>query len=111
MESSWGEWTCSKLRVSGFTVGGFDCQGEGGMIFENNTEAYTLPCEKQIASESCMYDAGNPEPELCDNLKGRGGGERGSRGRRHVDACGRFTLMYGGGHPSIVIILQLKLIN
>lgn len=75
MESSWGEWTCSKLRVSGFTVGGFDCQGEGGMIFENNTEAYTLPCEKQIASESCMYDAGNPEPELCDNLKGRGGGE------------------------------------
>ena len=62
-------------------MGGFDCQGEGGMIFENNTEAYTLPYEKQTASESWMYDAGNPKPELCDNLKGRGGGEGTSRGR------------------------------
>ena len=58
-----------------------------------------------------MYDAGNPKPELCDNLQGRGWGEGASRGRRHVDACGRFMLLYGGGHSSIVIILQLKLIN
>ena len=41
-----------------------------------------------------------------DGVGGRGLPEGG-----HVDACGRLMLMYGGGHPSIVIILQLKLVN
>ena len=34
--------------------------GEGGMIWEYNTETYTLSHIKQIASGSLMYDVGNP---------------------------------------------------
>ena len=60
---------------------------ESGMIWENSSETHTLPYVKQIASGSLLYDAGNPKPVLCDNLKecdGEGGGREGSRGRRHM---------------------------
>ena len=57
-------------------------EGEGGIIWENSNETYTLPCAKQIASGSLLYDAGNPKLMLWDNLEewdgaGGGGGGRG----------------------------------
>ena len=48
-------------------------EGEGGMIWENSIEIYTLPYVKQIASGSLMYDAGNPKPVLRDNPEAWGG--------------------------------------
>ena len=47
--------------------------GEGGMIWENRIEAYTLPYVTQKSSGSLMYDAGYPKSVLCDNLEGEGG--------------------------------------
>ena len=41
--------------------------GEGGMIWENSIETYTLPYVKQIASGSLLYDAGNLKPVLYDD--------------------------------------------
>ena len=55
-------------------------EGEGGMIWENSIETYTLPYAKQIASGSLLYDAGNPKLRLWDNLEewhGAGGGSGG----------------------------------
>ena len=43
---------------------------EGGMIWENSIETYTLLCVKQISSASLMYEAGHPKLVLCDNLEG-----------------------------------------
>ena len=48
-------------------------EGEGGMIWENSTETYTLPNVKQIARGSVMCDAGHPKPGLCDHLEGWSG--------------------------------------
>ena len=49
-------------------------EGEGGLIWENSTETYTLPDVKQITSANLMCDAGHPKPVLCDSLMdGRGG--------------------------------------
>ena len=45
-------------------------EGEGGMIWENSTETYTLPHVKQTTSVSSMYEAGHPKPVLWDNLEG-----------------------------------------
>ena len=42
-------------------------EGEGGMIWENSIETYTLPRVKQITSRSLTHDAG---PVLWDNLEG-----------------------------------------
>ena len=42
---------------------------EGGMIWQDSNEMYTLPYVKQIASGSLLCDAGNPKPVLCDNLE------------------------------------------
>ena len=40
-----------------------DSVGEdGGMIWENSIETYTLSYVKQIASGSLMHAAGNPKP-------------------------------------------------
>jgi len=45
-------------------------EGEGGMIWENSIETYTLSYVKQINSASLMYKVGHPKPMLCDNLEG-----------------------------------------
>ena len=45
-------------------------ESEGGMICENSIETYTLPYVKQTAGRNFLYDAGNPNLELCDNLEG-----------------------------------------
>ena len=87
-------------------------KGEGGMIWENSIETYTLPYIKQIASGSLMYDTGNPKPVLWDNLQewGReGGGRGGSKGRGYTYTYGRFMTIYGKNHKNIIIILQLKI--
>ena len=55
-------------------------EGEGGMIWENSIETYTLPYVKQMTSASLMHEAGYPKPVLWDNPEGWGG-ERGGRGQ------------------------------
>ena len=52
-------------------------EGEGGMIWENSIETYTLPYVKEIANGSLLYDAGIPKQVFCDHLEGwegQGGG-------------------------------------
>ena len=43
-------------------------EGEGGIIWENSIEIYTLPHVKSIVNGSMLFDTGNPNPVLCDNL-------------------------------------------
>ena len=45
-------------------------KGEGGVIWDNSMETYTLAYIKQIAGGSLMYDTGNAKLVLCDNLEG-----------------------------------------
>ena len=77
---------------------------EGGMIWENSTETYTLPYIKQIASGRLVHEAGHQKLVLCDNLEGWGGegGRRGVQERRHMCAYGQFVLMYDKTHHIIV---------
>ena len=87
-------------------------EGEGGMIWENSIETYTLLCVKQISSASLMYEAGHPKLVLCDNLEGWGG-EGGGRGvQEGGDTCmPKADLYWCMQKPSQyrkVIILQLK---
>ena len=52
-------------------------KGEGGPNWESGIETYTLLCVKWIASGNLLYDGGNSNLVLCDNLKewdGVGGG-------------------------------------
>ena len=92
-----------KNRLSD-TVG----EGEGGMIWENSMETYTLPYVKYVASGSLMYNAGNPNLVLCDNLEGwrkEGCGRGIQEGGVHMYVYGWFMLMYGKNHHNIVISL------
>ena len=52
-------------------------EGEGGMNWESSIETYTLLYAKQIAGGNFLYDTGNPNLELCDNLEGWDGVEGG----------------------------------
>ena len=45
-------------------------EGESGMIWENSIETYTLPCVKEIANVSLLYDAGNTKLVFCDHREG-----------------------------------------
>ena len=45
-------------------------EGEGGMIWENSIETYTLPHVKQMAGASLMHEAGHPKLMLWDNPEG-----------------------------------------
>ena len=45
-------------------------EGEGGMTWETRTETYTLPYATQTASGNLLYEAGNSNLGLCDNLEG-----------------------------------------
>ena len=42
-------------------------EGEGGRIRESSTDAYTLPCVKEMARGNLLCDAGNTKMMLCDN--------------------------------------------
>ena len=87
----WQLWQLGENRDSENSVG----EGEGGMIWENSIETYTLPYVKQITSASFMCDAGHPKPGLCDNLQGW----RGWRG--HLYSCGWFILVDGKNHHNV----------
>ena len=58
-----------------------------------------------------MYDTGNPNPVLCDNLEEGWGGrwKKGSGGRGHIYACGQLMLLDGGGHLNIVNYPPIKI--
>ena len=64
--------------------------GEGGMIWENSTETYTLLYVKQKTSVSLIYDAGHPNQE---GWGGEGGGKGGSGWRGDMYTYGRFIIM------------------
>ena len=87
-------------------------EGEGGIIWENSIEIYTLPHVKSIVNGSMLFDTGNPNPVLWNNPEGRIGKEGGrgvqDEGDMCIPPCGRLMLMYGKSHHNMVIILQLK---
>ena len=90
-------------------------EGEGGMIWENSTETYTLSYVKQMTRTSLMHEAGHPKLVLWDNPEIEWGGmwEEGSGWGGYMYTCGWFMLMYDKKPSQYckVIILQLKLIN
>ena len=54
-------------------------EGEGKINWESSIETQTLPYVKQRVSGNLLYEAGNSNPVLCDNLEGWDG-VRGGRG-------------------------------
>ena len=52
---------------------------EGKINWESSIETQTLPYVKQRVSGNLLYEAGNSNPVLCDNLEGWDG-VRGGRG-------------------------------
>ena len=51
-------------------------EGEGGMIWENSIETYTLPYVKQMTSVSSMHEAGPPKAGALGQPRGVGWGGR-----------------------------------
>ena len=45
-------------------------EGEGGTNRESSVETYTLPFVKYKGGGNLLYDVGNSDPLLCDNLEG-----------------------------------------
>ena len=65
-------------------------EGEGGG-FAKTAMKYHVTIGKVESQGTLLFDAGNPKPVLCDNLKGGRGREtagRDTRGRRQTRACG-----------------------
>ena len=52
-------------------------------------ETYTLPYAKETASGNLLYDAGNPNLVLCENLEGW----EGVGGRRKVQEGGSYVFL------------------
>ena len=50
-------------------------------------ETYILPYVKQIGSGNLLYEAGNPQAVLCDNLEGRDGVGGGMKVLEGGDVC------------------------
>ena len=79
-------------------------EGEGGMTWENSIKTCILSYVKQIASPGLMHETGRSglvhwdDPEGWD---GEGGG-RGVQDGEHMYTHGRFMLMFGKNHYSIV---------
>ena len=61
-------------------------EGEGVMLWENNTETYIWPQVKQMASPSLMHETGHSKPVHWDNPEGWDG-EGGRRGVQDGDTC------------------------
>ena len=72
-------------------------EGEGGMIWENDTETCILSYVKWITSPGSMHETGCSGLVHWDDPEewyGVGGG-RGVQDGEHVYTCGRFMLIYG----------------
>ena len=72
-------------------------EGEGGMIWENDTETCIISYMKRIASPGSMHDTGCLGLVHWDDPEGwygKGGG-RGVQYGEHVYARAEFTLMCG----------------
>ena len=72
-------------------------EGEGGMIWENDTETCIISYVKRIASPGSMHDTGCSGLVHWDDPEGwygEGGGRRVQDGE-HVYTGGGFMLMYG----------------
>ena len=72
-------------------------EGEGGMIWENDTETCILSCMKRDASPCSMHNTGCLVLVLWDDPEGwygEGGGRRVQDGE-HMYTCGGFILIYG----------------
>ena len=59
-------------------------EGEGGMIWENSADTYTVPHVQEMTGASLVYEARHPKPVLWDSLED-GGGEGGGKGVEDVD--------------------------
>ena len=72
-------------------------EGEGGMIWENSIETYTLSYVKQIASPGLMHDTGCLGLVHWDDSEGWDGegAGRGVLDREHMYTHGGFMSMYG----------------
>ena len=72
-------------------------EGEGGMIWENGTETYTLSYVKWIASPGSMHDIGCSELLHWDVPEGSDGEEGGRRFQdgEHMYIRGGFMSVYG----------------
>ena len=72
-------------------------EGEGGMIWENDTETCIISYKKWIASLGLMQDTGCLGLVQWDDPEGcyAEGGGRGVQDGEHVYTHGRFMLMYG----------------
>ena len=82
-------------------------EGEGGMVWENSTEACILSYVKQIASPGSMHETGLVHWDDPEGWDGEGG-ERGVQDGEHMYTHGWFMSMYGKNHHNIVISLQLS---
>ena len=72
-------------------------EGEGGMVWENGTEACILSYVKRIASPGSMHETGCSGLVHWDDLEGwdgEGGGRRVQDGEDRY-TCGRFISMFG----------------
>ena len=72
-------------------------EGEGGKIWENDTETCILSYKKRITSLGSMQDTGCLGLVHWDDPErwyGEGGG-RGVQDWEHMYTCGGFMLMYG----------------
>ena len=88
-------------------------EGEGGMIWENSIETYTLPYVKQITSESLLYDARNPKAVLYITLMdgverevGRGFRREGTHvclRPMHIDVWQKTIIILQSNYPPIKI--------
>ena len=65
------------------TVGG----GVGGTNGESNNKTHTYPYVKPVARGNLLYDAGNSNLVLCDNLDGWDGVGAGKEIQEGGDIC------------------------
>ena len=72
-------------------------EGEGGMIWENDSETCIISYKKRIASPGSMHDTGCLGLVHWDDPEGWDGetGGRGVQDGEHMYTCGGFMSMYG----------------
>ena len=80
-------------------------EGEGGMIWENDTETCIISYVKRTASPGLMHDTGSSGLVYQEGFYEEGGG-RGVQDGAHMYTCGRFMWMYGKTN-TINIVKQL----
>ena len=75
------QWRCRHRERAVDTV----VEGGGGTIKASSTETCTSLYGKGIAIRNVLYDAGNSNPVLCDNLEGWDGQEVEGRFKKEGD--------------------------